>query len=118
MYKRQVYLLERAWTILTDSGGIQEEAPSFHRPIAVTRTSTERPEAVEAGFARLVGSDVELILETVREFTAGATPISIPGPNPFGNGDAAARIASVLFSREREDYSSIEVAPRGLQMPM
>ena len=117
-YPDFVYLMERAWTILTDSGGIQEEAPSFHRPIAVTRTSTERPEAVEAGFARLVGSDVELILETVREFTAGATPISIPGPNPFGNGDAAARIASVLFSREREDYSSIEVAPRGLQMPM
>jgi UDP-N-acetylglucosamine 2-epimerase len=97
-YPDFVYLMERAWTIVTDSGGIQEEAPTFHRPIVVTRVSTERPEAVNAGFVTLVGSDAGRLVRRVRELTSGTSPVMIKGDNPFGKGDAAKRIASSLRS--------------------
>jgi UDP-N-acetylglucosamine 2-epimerase len=56
-YPDFVYLLSKAWVVVTDSGGVQEEAPTFGLPVLITRDTTERPEVIEAGFGQLVGSD-------------------------------------------------------------
>lgn len=97
-YKDFVYLLARAWTVVTDSGGIQEEAPSFGIPVVITRESTERPEVVEAGFGHLVGCDTDLIVETTRKLTEGLRPTRISAMSPFGDGRASQRIADVLLN--------------------
>ena len=93
-----VGLMEASWIILTDSGGIQEEAPTLGKPVLVMRDVTERPEAVEAGVARLVGSAVEGIVEAARELLddPAAYARMSQAANPFGDGRAAERIADVL----------------------
>ena len=100
-YTDFVYLLARAWTVVTDSGGIQEEAPSFGIPIVITREVTERPEVVDAGFGHLAGSDTDLIVRTVRALTAGNQPTRINAISPFGDGKAARRIGAVLMRNVR-----------------
>lgn len=95
-YADFVYLLSRAWTVVTDSGGVQEEAPTFGLQILIARESTERPEVIEAGFGTLVGSDRAKIVEGVRRLTAGNTRQLLPAINPFGDGAAAQRIADRL----------------------
>lgn len=90
-----VYLMRRSYLILTDSGGVQEEAPSLGKPVLVMRDTTERPEAVDAGTVKLVGTDAELI---VREAEALLDdPAMYAGMaeahNPYGDGKAAERIA-------------------------
>ena len=94
-YPQFVYLMDRCFLILTDSGGIQEEAPSFSKPVLVMREKTERMEAIEAGTARLVGSSEDAIVQSCRtlltkqkEYLAMAK-----AGNPFGDGNAAERIA-------------------------
>jgi UDP-N-acetylglucosamine 2-epimerase (non-hydrolysing) len=100
-YLELVRLMRRARLILTDSGGIQEEAPTFGKPVLVLREKTERPEGVEAGLARLVGTDEE---EIVRQGTAllsngaGRSLASGRG-NPYGDGLASVRIAAILLRR-------------------
>jgi UDP-N-acetylglucosamine 2-epimerase (non-hydrolysing) len=93
-----VDLMRRAWLILTDSGGIQEEAPSLGKPVLVMRENTERPEAVEAGTVKLVGTDPDRIAaETVRLLTDGdeyARRSRVH--NPYGDGDASRRIAAAI----------------------
>lgn len=106
-YTDFVYLLTRAWTVITDSGGIQEEAPSFGMPVVITREVTERPEVVDAGFGTLVGSDTDLIVSTVRELTRGTQPVRIDAPSPFGDGKAAKRIACVLLN-DRETGAALD----------
>ncbi len=96
-YTDFVYLLARAWTVVTDSGGIQKEAPSFGIPVVITREVTERPEVVDAGFGHLVGTDTDLIVNTVRNLTAGSHPTRINAMSPFGDGHAAQRIARLLL---------------------
>lgn len=93
-----VYLMTRAAILLTDSGGIQEEAPSLGKPVLVMRDTTERPEAVEAGTVRLVGTDIEKIIhETTRLLDAeNAYQAMSRAHNPYGNGVAATRIAEYL----------------------
>jgi len=89
-----VALMERATLILTDSGGIQEEAPSLGVPVLVMRDTTERPEAVEAGSARLVGTDrARIVAEAARllEDPAAASEMRA-ARNPYGDGQACARI--------------------------
>jgi UDP-N-acetylglucosamine 2-epimerase (non-hydrolysing) len=107
-YLDLVTALARAHLVLTDSGGIQEEAPTFGVPTLVLREVTERPEGVEAGVAHLVGADGDTILEKAREILmAGRSP---EGPeratNPYGDGRAGERIAdivaSALLGRPRE----------------
>ncbi len=90
--------MAQAHLILTDSGGVQEEAPSLGKPVLVMRESTERPEAVEVGTVRLVGTDKELIIqETERLLTDKQAYQSMAGKtNPYGDGQAAARITKVL----------------------
>jgi UDP-N-acetylglucosamine 2-epimerase (non-hydrolysing) len=92
-YRRFVYLMLRSSVILTDSGGVQEEAPSLGKPVLIMRDVTERPEAVAAGAARLVGTDTDYIIASVVEALA-ATPRLIA--NPYGDGKASARIVEEL----------------------
>lgn len=97
-YATQVHLLARATLILTDSGGIQEEAPTLGKPTLVLRRDTERPEAIEAGTARLVGTDPATILgeaeRLLRDPLAYATMARVA--TPFGDGQAARRIVDLL----------------------
>ncbi len=91
-----VALMDRAHLILTDSGGVQEEAPSLGKPVLVLRDTTERPEAVEAGTAKLVGTDEALICsETARLLVDGATYADMARAiNPYGDGQASGRIVA------------------------
>lgn len=93
-----VYLMKRAHLILTDSGGIQEEAPSLGKPVLVMRDVTERPEAVAAGTVKLVGTDEARIVAAATELLddAKAYEAMAKATNPYGDGKAAARIAKVL----------------------
>jgi len=93
-----VYLMARAHVILTDSGGIQEEAPSLGKPVLVMRDTTERPEAVEAGTVKLVGTDVDVItssLDALLQDEHEYQKMSM-AHNPYGDGKACERIADVL----------------------
>lgn len=93
-----VYLMEKSTLILTDSGGIQEEAPSLGKPVLVMRDTTERPEAVEAGTVRLVGTDAEKIAAHASTLLSDAQAYQAMAfaHNPYGDGDACQRIAQVL----------------------
>jgi UDP-N-acetylglucosamine 2-epimerase len=93
-----IYLMDRCHLILTDSGGIQEEAPSLGKPVLVTRAVTERPEAVESGTARLVGTDSRAIVEhaTLLLDDPRAYQAVQRLANPFGDGQAAQRIVAHL----------------------
>lgn len=99
-YLAMVSLLERASLIVTDSGGIQEEAPSLGVPVIVTRRATERPEAIEQGFAHLTGCDAAAIVDTAREILGrpAARRSHAGRANPYGDGRAASRIAEVLVA--------------------
>ena len=89
-----VYLMSRSYLILTDSGGIQEEAPSLGKPVLVMRDTTERPEAVQAGTVELVGTDVERLCERLRELLMNETTYQrmSQAHNPYGDGRACGRI--------------------------
>lgn len=93
-----VWLMDRSYLIITDSGGVQEEAPSLGKPVLVMRDTTERPEAVEAGTVRLVGTDSERIVAEVRRLMddAQAYEAMSRAHNPYGDGKAARRIVRVL----------------------
>lgn len=95
-----VYLMTRAHIILTDSGGIQEEAPSLGKPVLVMRDTTERPEAVEAGTVRLVGTDVDKITGQVRLLLSdmGEYQKMSFAHNPYGDGKASERIIDYLLN--------------------
>nr|WP_256380229.1 UDP-N-acetylglucosamine 2-epimerase (non-hydrolyzing) [Brenneria sp. hezel4-2-4] len=95
-----VYLMNRSYMILTDSGGIQEEAPSLGKPVLVMRETTERPEAVEAGTVRLVGTDVAKIVDAVSLLLTDENEYQTMSRahNPYGNGQACQRIIEALKS--------------------
>ena len=97
-YRDLVLALQGARLVLTDSGGIQEEAPTFGTPVLVLRDVTERPEGVEAGVAILVGTDPEKILEEGSRILSKpqARGPSEPPPNPYGDGRAGERIADII----------------------
>ncbi len=100
-YKPFVRLMDAATVVLTDSGGVQEEAPSLGKPVLVMREVTERPEGVEAGTARLVGTDPEAIVAEVERLLGDADYYRQVAQrrNPYGEGDAADRIADALATR-------------------
>lgn len=97
-YEQLLLLMDRSVLLLTDSGGIQEEGPSLRKPVLVMREVTERPEGVDAGVARLVGTDRERIVSTVSELLddAAAYAAMATGHNPYGDGTASAQIADIL----------------------
>lgn len=93
-----VYLMNRSYVILTDSGGIQEEAPSLGKPVLVMRDTTERPEAVQAGTVKLVGTDKEKIVSALNELLTvqSAYDSMAFAHNPYGDGKASERICDFL----------------------
>ena len=109
-YLSLVHLLKRATIVLTDSGGIQEEAPGLRVPVLVMRDTTERPEGIEAGVVKLVGTQrSRIISETeklLRDPVAHANMAN--GANPYGDGKAAGRIVDVLLKRFSPCYLMIE----------
>ncbi|MHC8310198.1 non-hydrolyzing UDP-N-acetylglucosamine 2-epimerase [Pseudomonas sp. GT1P32] len=98
-----VYLMDRSYLILSDSGGIQEEAPSLGKPVLVMRDTTERPEAVEAGTVKLVGTDIDVITGNLRSLLTDSNAYSQMSfaHNPYGDGKACARILETLSQFKR-----------------
>ena len=96
-----MHLLKRATLVLTDSGGIQEEAPGLRVPVLVMRDTTERPEGIDAGVVKLVGTGRSRIVQeaTVLLTDSNAYAAMANGANPYGDGKASARIAAILLSR-------------------
>lgn len=121
-YPDWVNLLARCYLVLTDSGGLQEEAPSVGRPLVLTRENTERPEAIEAGTVRLVGTAEETILKTLEELLTDRSSYRrmSEASNPFGDGRASQRVAQALlhhFGRRPsrpEEFGVVEPAPVGM----
>jgi UDP-N-acetylglucosamine 2-epimerase (non-hydrolysing) len=105
-YPDLVSAMRHATLILTDSGGIQEEAPTFGTPVMVLRAVTERPEGIEAGVAELVGTSRRLIVERASAKLAEDRPTA--RPNPYGDGRAGERIADIVVS-------SLTGRPRAMQ---
>ena len=101
-YEPFVWLMDQATIVLTDSGGVQEEAPSLGKPVLVMRDTTERPEGVDAGNARLVGTDPEAIRAACLELlnSEPARQAMMQVNNPYGDGTACRQIADVLASAE------------------
>lgn len=99
-YLAFVYLMEKSNIVLTDSGGIQEEAPGLGKPVLVMRDTTERPEALEAGTVKLVGTDYDTIIEKVSLLLDDAVYYDKMSKaiNPYGDGNACARIIKALLS--------------------
>lgn len=98
-YVSCVWLMRHSTSILTDSGGIQEEGTSLQKPVVVMRDVTERPEAVESGWAQLVGTDRSRIVATVLETVSVSQKDLKRTPNPFGDGTAAIKIADILAAQ-------------------
>jgi UDP-N-acetylglucosamine 2-epimerase (non-hydrolysing) len=103
-YEKLVGLMSKAYLIMTDSGGIQEEAPSLHKPVLVLRDVTERPEAIEAGAAKLIGTDADRIYsETIRLIEEPKSYYHMANAiNPYGDGQASQRIVQFLLGQPIE----------------
>ncbi|WPO79494.1 non-hydrolyzing UDP-N-acetylglucosamine 2-epimerase [Flavobacterium sp. KACC 22761] len=97
-YPAFVWLMKQSFLIVTDSGGIQEEAPSLGKPVVVTRTVSERPEGITAGFSRLVGTDPKKIVNTIQGILDNFTGFDNMR-NPYGNGNASSEIVSFLLKQ-------------------
>ena len=99
-YPEFVWLMDRSSVILTDSGGVQEEAPSLRKPVLVMRDTTERPEAVESGAVELVGTSIEAIMRGVSTLLSDADEYAKRqiDDNPYGDGQAARRIVDSMLA--------------------
>jgi UDP-N-acetylglucosamine 2-epimerase (non-hydrolysing) len=106
-YKDLCFFMDHSYLILTDSGGIQEEAPSLGKPVLVMRDTTERPEAVEAGVAKIVGTDPETIINATQTLLMNKIEYQkmAKQSNPFGDGKAADRIAKILLGLSYEPFN-------------
>ena len=100
-YLSFIYLMDRAYIILTDSGGVQEEAPSLGKPVLLMRDTTERPEAVEAGTVKLVGTDSDEITKSINRLMddEDAYKAMSFSHNPYGNGTACKKILDKLSNQ-------------------
>ena len=105
-YLEFVHLMSKATIVLTDSGGIQEEAPSLGKPVLVMRETTERPEALKSGTVRLVGTDYDKIMNEVSTLLEDQTAYEkmSKAVNPYGDGKACDRIIRVLNDKQIERY--------------
>ena len=105
-YLEFVYLMEKSTIVLTDSGGIQEEAPGLGKPVLVMRNTTERPEALDAGTVKLVGTDHDLIVSEVSRLLDDQAYYNkmSHAVNPYGDGKACSRIVKVLKGEEVDRY--------------
>lgn len=102
-YLEFVYLMEKATIVLTDSGGIQEEAPGLGKPVLVMRDTTERPEALASGTVHLVGTDYQKIMDEVSTLLEDeqAYEKMSKAVNPYGDGKACERIVEILKNKRR-----------------
>jgi UDP-N-acetylglucosamine 2-epimerase (non-hydrolysing) len=117
-YLEMVRRLRDCRLVLTDSGGLQEEAPTFGKPVLVLRATTERPEGVAAGVARLVGTDPQrVVAEAAALLAATSTPpaASVAHQNPYGDGRAAGRIVAVLAGEVPEPWPHRAVDPQPIR---
>ena len=107
-YLQFVYLMDRSTIVLTDSGGIQEEAPGLGKPVLVMRDTTERPEALASGTVHLVGTDYNMIISEVSKLLddEAAYEAMSKAVNPYGDGQACRRIADVLVGKETDRYDT------------
>ena len=105
-YLEFVYLMEKSTVVLTDSGGIQEEAPGLGKPVLVMRNTTERPEALSAGTVKLVGTDHDLIVNEVSQLLEDKAYYDkmSHAVNPYGDGKACGRIAKALKGETPDRY--------------
>lgn len=105
-YLEFVYLMEKSTVVLTDSGGIQEEAPGLGKPVLVMRNTTERPEALSAGTVKLVGTDHDLIVNEVSQLLEDKEYYDkmSHAVNPYGDGKACGRIAKALKGEDTDKY--------------
>jgi len=105
-YLEFVYLMEKSAVVLTDSGGIQEEAPGLGKPVLVMRDTTERPEALKSGTVHLVGTDYDKIMTEVSTLLDDpeAYERMSKAVNPYGDGQACRRIADILAGKETDRY--------------
>lgn len=112
-YLEFVFLMEKSYIVLTDSGGIQEEAPGLGKPVLVMRDTTERPEAVTAGTVKLVGTDYNLIVYGVSELldSKAAYDSMSRAINPYGDGKACKRIIEIIMNMKR---AHLKVLPRAV----
>ena len=103
-----VFLMEQSYLILTDSGGIQEEAPSLGKPVLVMRNTTERPEGIKAGTLHLVGTDEDSIYRHFTELLDDPEAYAKMSNacNPFGDGQACKRIADILETGTYEPWDA------------
>ncbi|WP_179402475.1 non-hydrolyzing UDP-N-acetylglucosamine 2-epimerase [Burkholderia guangdongensis] len=118
-YLSFVFLMSRAHFIITDSGGIQEEGPALGKPVLVTRDTTERPEAIRAGTARLVGTDTERIVREASRLMENecAYDEMSHASNPYGDGHASERIADALLEREPVEQAAIRFSMGAAEIP-
>jgi UDP-N-acetylglucosamine 2-epimerase (non-hydrolysing) len=102
-YGKLVHLMNRSHIVLTDSGGIQEEAPALGKPVLVLRNTTERPEAVESGTAKLIGTDTQTIIRETEKLLYDKNEYDrmSKAVSPYGDGRAAQRIVDILLSKHR-----------------
>lgn len=100
-YEKFVHLMNRSYIVLTDSGGIQEEAPALGKPVLVLRSETERPEAVESGTAKIVGAHTETIISETEKLLYDKNEYNrmSKAVSPYGDGHAAEKIVRILLSR-------------------
>ena len=99
-YEAFIYLMNKSYFIITDSGGVQEEAPSLGKPVLVMRDTTERPEALEAGTVKLVGTDTALIIKEAQELLDNQESYNIMSKahNPYGDGEACQKIVNFFIN--------------------
>ena len=97
-YEQFIYLMSQSYFIITDSGGVQEEAPSLGKPVLVMRDTTERPEALEAGTVKLVGTDIQVIIDEAQKLLDNdvAYEKMSKAHNPYGDGKACQRIVNFI----------------------
>jgi UDP-N-acetylglucosamine 2-epimerase (non-hydrolysing) len=99
-YPAFVWLMQQSFLIVSDSGGIQEEAPSLGKPVLVTRNTSERPEGVTAGFSKLVGTDKDKIINVIQELLENFDGFENKS-NPYGNGNASKNIIAFLQNKNK-----------------
>ena len=106
-YLSFVHLMEKSSIVLTDSGGIQEEAPSLGKPVLVMRDTTERPEALEAGTVKLVSTDYYKIIEDVSKLIESRSEYEKMSMaiNPYGDGNASERIVEFLLKKYETSFN-------------
>jgi len=100
-YRPFVQLMNKCYLIMTDSGGVQEEAPTLGKPVLVLRTTTERPEAIEVGTAKLVGTDKNEIIKQAQKLLSEKSAYfeMSTKTNPYGDGKTAERIINIILEK-------------------